>query len=406
MLSVTYRASSFLSLICFLLTACGLPSASNNSSSFAVSSLPVLRLDQSSLNAINPQVAVDDSDRVFVVWQDNNITFTYSTDGGKTFQSPVAIPGSSGGSYPRIATDGNGNAYVIWQTSTQFLLNYSTTNNFQPSPAVITSSVCSSQSSQSPVPQADIVNTGSTLAITWAQQSSCSNSSSPYEIMLDFQPLSNPATPPAPVNVFTESFFAGYPKISNFGVNPYLVYLQTSVSDLVLLEYSTTSSLQKSFPVKTGSANAGIPLSSSLGVDANGNSYVAWEASQPQGGGVDIFFNVLPANSSSFNLSPQNLTNNGGSKGSAVGIDSSQYVYVAFFSRPSATPKAYDVFLERSSNRGNSFTDPFNVSNTPGTSASYAPGLAIIGKNAFVVWDDNSFTSGSGQIFFQKLTLD
>ncbi|MFI5303593.1 MAG: hypothetical protein ACHQYP_02250 [Nitrospiria bacterium] len=405
MLSVIYRASSFLSLICFLLTACGLPSGSNNSSSFAVSSSPVLRLDQSSLNAINPQVAVDESDRVFVVWQDNSITFTYSTDGGKTFQSPVNIPGSSGGSYPRITTDGNGNAYVIWQASTQFLLNYSTTNIFQAFPVVITSSVCSSQSSQSPVPQADIVNTGSVLAITWAQQSPCSNPSS-YENMLDFQPLSNPATLPAPVNVFTDSSFAGYPKISNFGANPYLVYLQTSVSDLVLLEYSTTSSPQKSFPVNTKNSNAAIPLSSSLSVDSIGNSFVAWEASTPQGGGVDIFFNTLPAKSSSFNLSPHNLTNNGASKGSAVSIDSSQYVYVAFFSRPSATPKTYDVFLERSSNGGNSFTDPFNVSNTAGTSASYAPGLAITGKNAYVVWDDNSFTSGSSQIFFQKLTLD
>jgi hypothetical protein len=48
-----------------------------------------------------PQVAVDSSGNIFVVWEDdaaanNNILFSRSTDGGKTFSVPANISKSTG----------------------------------------------------------------------------------------------------------------------------------------------------------------------------------------------------------------------------------------------------------------------------------------------------------------------
>jgi hypothetical protein len=386
-----------------LLTGCGLPAGTNAISNFSAINTPTLPLSLLATDSRNPQVAADGANNVLVVWQDgNNINFVSSSNGGSSFTAPIPVPGSAGGAYPRLTTDGSGNAYVIWQSATQFLLNYSTTNGFQSSIAI--SSICPGQSSQNLVPQADITYAGTNLFIAWAKQASPCSTNSPYNILFTSLPVGSLGSIPTPVDILSDTVFAGYPKIAQFGGDPYIVFLKTSISDLMLSEYSLTSQTQTSFPVKTQNSNAQIPLSSSIGVDGGGNSFVAWEAYNPNLKGVDIYFNTLKKGNTLFNSNPINLSNNGASKGSVVGIDSSQYINVAFFSRPSANPNAYDVFLEQSRDGGKSFIGPMNISNTHGDSSSYAPGMAIVGKTAYVVWDDNS-NSTNHQIYFQKITL-
>ncbi|MBI3595054.1 MAG: hypothetical protein HY200_08860 [Nitrospirae bacterium] len=389
----------------FFLNVCGLPPGPNTAPTFATlfPSSPILPDPSPSqpINSRNPQIAVD-STGIYVAWEnssDGNILFSSSKDGGSTFSIPIVIPNSTNGTYPRITTDGNGNSFVLWQSPTQFLLNYSTSSQFRTS-AVTIANLCSSQSSQNSIPQADIIYNQNNLLITWAQVS-CS-SPTPYQIYFDSLLAQNPVTPSVPTKqILSESGFNGYPKISQLAGDPDIAYLQTSVSDLVLTEYSVTFDTQTSFRVNSQS----IPASVSLATDGNGNRYVAWAAHNPSQSGFDIYINNLNTGTTTFPVPPHNLTLNGASYGPAIGIDSSQYVYVTFFSRSTAFPTTYDVFLERSSDGGKNFIGPVNISNSSGDSFSYEPGMAVLGKTAYFVWDDNT-NSTFHHIHFQKVTLN
>jgi hypothetical protein len=214
-------------------------------------------------------------------------------------------------------------------------------------------------------------------------------------------PIVNPLTVSAPVNVTKNSspiLFLGYPKIKLFGGTPYIVYQTTSpTSGLYLSQMST--------PINVAGSQA-TASNVSLGIDNSGNSYVAWNPAQ---NGSDVYFNMLPAGSTlfKFNSPAPNLSNKPSTYGPAIALDSSQYVYVAFFSRP-AYQSTYDVFLTRTTNGGSIFTDAFDISNTLGDSFSYAPGIAITNKTGYIVWDDNSYTlnHSTNQILLQKILLD
>jgi hypothetical protein len=64
-----------------------------------------------------------------------------------------------------------------------------------------------------------------------------------------------------------------------------------------------------------------------------------------------------------------------------------------------SSPENFDIFFVKSTNGGNSFTKPMNLSNDPGI--SYQPRIAIDGNNGvYVLWTDNSL--GNYNILFTK----
>jgi hypothetical protein len=282
------------------------------------------------------------------------------------------------------------------------LLNYTLSGHFQSSVAI--STPCPSQFTQNPIPNADLAYSAGKLFVTWAQQTPCATG--PYNIYFDSLLASNPVPPQFPQkSIISDSQFTGYPRLSQYGGDPEILFDRSSISDFLLTEYAISSNIQTSFQVNIQSANmVQPPLDSSLVTDGAGNHYVAWEAQERTNGGVDIFFNTMKAGGA-FTFNPINLSNNGKAKGPAVAIDSNQYVYVAFFSKSNAFPTTYDLFLEQSKDGGKSFSSAFNVSNSSGDSASYAPGIAISGKTAYLVWDDNTNLT-THCIYFQKVALN
>jgi len=66
-----------------------------------------------------PQIAIDSSDNINVVWNDRgDIFFSLSSDGGATFSTPQNLSNDLRASAPRIATDPSGNINVVWQDNT------------------------------------------------------------------------------------------------------------------------------------------------------------------------------------------------------------------------------------------------------------------------------------------------
>jgi hypothetical protein len=99
----------------------------------------LIEVSRSSGNAFDPEIAVDSSEGVNVVWEDDGsgasaIMFARSADGGKTFSAPKLISSGSGeATEAHIATSPNGQIYVVWNQvinngSRQAFLSRSTDN--------------------------------------------------------------------------------------------------------------------------------------------------------------------------------------------------------------------------------------------------------------------------------------
>ncbi|MHB8484037.1 MAG: hypothetical protein ACYDBV_15170 [Nitrospiria bacterium] len=393
-------------------TGCGLKPGPTAPPPFATAASQAQQLSLPQFDSTNPQIVVDSSNRIYIVWQSNNsVVYTSSPDGGVSFIAPVLLTGTAGGTFPRITTDGNGNAYVIWYypnpPTNYILFNYTTGSSgaFQTNPLTIsTMPVPSPQGSAAPPADLTYDSTSKSLFIAWNQCSggiSCPTNDIYYSTVNLTPPITGANF--SPVVLVSNGFgFASYPKIMPVGGIPYILYSSSSPTSNLFLAKMTTPT-----PITFNVGNPSVALNASLGVNSNGDSFVAWNPNQPQPG-IDVFFNTLTATGTRFNFFPPlNLTNNGSSYGSVIALDSSQYVYVAFFSRTTANPNAYDLFLTRTPDGGVSFTGAMNISNSIGDSASYSPGMAIVGKTAYMVWDDNTLTqAGNHQIFFQKLTLN
>ena len=391
---------------------CGLPAGIGPPPPFATITQGPVILPSGLTAPLNPQIVADGNNHVFIVWQDiNGISYAYSPDGGLTFppQYRFPVPGSTGGTFPRVATDGSGNAFVTWFTGSNngsILLNYAISNVFQGTIPVSISPVPFPSAGISP-PE-DIFYGNNSLLITWSQCTATCNLPSNYEVFANTTTLSGTLTVTSITSAnFTTSTqvsgtaspsvlasgFAGYPKIRQFSAIPYILYQKQSPSGIFLSILDPI--LQKDIKIN----NSRVSSTVSLEINNSGKVYTAWN---PSGQKPDIFTSLLSLGGTAF-TAEWNVSNNGNSYGPAMGLDSSQYPYIAFLSVPGGGT-TYDVFLTRSSDGGAHYPYIYNMSNTIGNSFSYAPGLAIVGKTGYLVWDDN--TTGSRQIYFEKFSLN
>lgn len=82
-----------------------------------------IQIDDDTANQQNPAIATRGSNTVYVAWQDYrygnwDIFFAKSTNGGASFGPPVPVSDAGGvseQSYPDIAVAGNDNIHVVWQ---------------------------------------------------------------------------------------------------------------------------------------------------------------------------------------------------------------------------------------------------------------------------------------------------
>ncbi len=76
-----------------------------------------IRLD-AGLGGGSPNITIDNSGNVYVVWVKSGVRFTYSNDYGHTWHTnPLRIdsdPGTNTKLFPQMCADENGNVYVIW----------------------------------------------------------------------------------------------------------------------------------------------------------------------------------------------------------------------------------------------------------------------------------------------------
>jgi hypothetical protein len=112
------------------------------------------------------------------------------------------------------------------------------------------------------------------------------------------------------------------------------------------------------------------------------NVYIVWEDDEGKSGNSDIFFMKSSDAGKTF-TSKSDLSNDPSGSGTPQLSVSDGNVYVAWMG---TSPDNTDIFLAQSSNDGNSFTVPANISNDP--DISFNPILSVNGTHVFVEWTD------------------
>ncbi|MGC1708428.1 MAG: sialidase family protein [Nitrosotalea sp.] len=340
----------------FLVLALVLVTISPNSA-FADYSFPntAVQISNTGPDDYFPPAMVTSGSNVYLTWYDavlSDAMFAVSTDGGMTFSAPQDISNDASVlDNPQLAVVGS-NIYIIWTDNSNGnnQIFFSTSSNG--GSTFSTPGPLSGNTDSAGEPQ--IATTGSYVYLTW--QDTSSNPGSKPDIFFD------------------RSINSG----STFG-----------------------SSLNMSRNAASHSINSAIAISGS-------NVFVVWQDDAP--GNYDILYEKSSDYGATFNLgnmttpgAPLNLSNNTGNSISPKIAVSGSDVYVAW---DDFTPGYDAAFFARSTNGGDLFSSPVNLSIDPSVSHGTIPiseKIAASGSNVYVIWP-NTPPGGKPDVLYQRST--
>lgn len=302
-------------------------------------------------NAVNISNASSDSqspdiiasnDGIFALWVESksgrsDVFFSKSTDGGNTFGNSTnlssAVSGQSG--YAAFTQKGQ-DVYVVWQTSLSG-----------------TASVFLSKSS---------------------------DGGSSFE---------------KPVMVSNTTKLAAFPQIAISDNHVYFTWIEKSDNNSTNIVFAKSDD-------KASSIGTPLYLTHNLGISgipkllATGNQvYLAWEDNSK--GNFDVFISKSDDYGASFHP-PVDMSVNTGQSGAPQIAVSGDNVYAVWMDNTSGH---YDILFTKSSDGGKSFVTPVNISNLH-TDSGY-PELVINGNNIYVTWTQ-TISETNYDIFFAKST--
>ncbi len=338
----------------------------------------------------SPSVAVS-GNSVFVAWHDGTsgnfeIFLARSTDGGKTFGSPVNLSNNAGESFdPSVAISGD-SIVVAWDDATPgnfeiFLahsadggatfgspvnLSNNARNSFAPSVAVSENSVVVAWNDETPGNQeiflARSTNGGKTFNF--------------------------------PVNLSNNAGTSFDPSVAVSGNSVVVAWNdETPGNQEIFLARSTNGGKTFNFPINL-SNNAGRSFTPSVVVSGD-SVIVAWNDETP--GNFEIFL-VRSADGAGTFTHPVNFSNNAGTSLNPLLAISEDGVVVAWDNERPGNHR--EIFLARSADGGATFGPPVNLSQN-NAGASFGPSVAVSGNSVVVAWNDE--TSGNFEIFLARI---
>ena len=147
------------------------------------------------------------------------------------------------------------------------------------------------------------------------------------------------------------------------------------------------------------SENTGSSTNPQISSDGN-NVYVVWSDNTTTDSNFDIFSSRGTDGGLTFS-DPENINETTGSSTNPQISSDGNNVYVVW-QDDTDTPGIPDIFSARSTDGGLTFSDPENISETTGSSTN--PQISVEGNNVYVVWSDNTTTTGISDIFFARST--
>ncbi len=395
-----------------------------------------------SYDSEQPHVLVT-NDGVFAIWTANHngksdVIFSQSTDGGSTFSNPINLSESTSGQsiYPQLA-ENNNHVYVVWQSSLSgtstilmtksldggkifgkpVMISDDTKLSAFPQTAVSGNNVYSSWMEKSEDNSTNVVFTKSAdqggsfespvylthgvrnsgipkifadaqqVFLTWED-----NNKGNFEVFLSKSSNSGNSFD-SPVNISTSSGESGTPQALVYQNNIYEIWMDNTSGNYDIMFTKSTDggkTFSKPIDVSNLKGDSGYPQ---LAVWKN-DVYVVWTQTM-KGINYDIFFAKSSDNGNSFGK-PINLSNDFGPSGWPK-ISSDGTVYVSWVD---STPGKFDIFITKSNDGGTTFQDPTNLSSSK--SESYEHEMTVMNNAVYMMWQEGS--QGNYSVVFSKST--
>lgn len=339
-------------------------------------------------NSTIPQLEVSGND-VYAGWIDNSAgkfgaKFAKSADGGNSFGREVNL-GNIGGAPDNIRiAQYEGSVGAVWQSfsenrsSIAFAISNNNGANFS-GPIQI-----SGNAKDSAFPQ--IAMSGSNVYVSWLERTA-------GDVTNVFFAKSDDGGKSfsTPVAITNHTGNSGIPKMTADKDNIYLMWEDNRKNNYdIFLVASNDSGKTFGAPVNISQnpGNSGAPQ-----MIINGDSiYAVWM--DDSSGNFDILFSKSSDGGRTFS-SPVNVSETKLDSGYPQLYGDGNSVYVAW--TETINDKNYDIFFAKSTDSGNTFGQPLNISNSPGESGW--PQLAVDG-NVYVSWVDNS--TGKYDVYIVK----
>jgi RHS repeat-associated protein len=343
------------------------------------------------------QIAVDSGGNINVVWHafvgsagNVDIFFTRSTDGGVTFSAPRDISNNLlFSTAQQIALDSGGNINVVWAGSSDIFLSRSTDGGVTFSTPKNLSNGTGFCSPCSQAVQIG-VDPGGNINVVWRGFGSIGNIDTFFSRSTD-----GGATFSTPKRISNST---NVPAIGSTRIavdssgNINVVWEEDASLGSIFFSRSSDGGGTFSTPKKVSNNLTSSSLEQ-IAVDSSGSINVVWQELIPGLGQSDVFLSRSSDGGGTFST-PKNLSNDTRSSAPQVTLDSSGNINVVW---QDSSPGNSDIFLSRSTDGGATFSTPKNFTNDVGS--SLAPQMALDSKgNINVVWEDT--TPGNFDIFF------
>jgi hypothetical protein len=357
-----------------------------------------LNVSRSSASSSNPLISVDRLGAINVVWVsdapgNNDVFFSRSTDGGATFSAPLNLSNDPADSLsPQLAVDGSGNINVVWESDNikfGVLFSHSTDGGATFSAPVDLATNTGGSFGAQLVLAAD-----GSINVVWEDDSN-SGSNISYSRSSD-----NGATFSAPKNLSSTLGNSFESQIAVDAAGNIDVLWADSTPGNFDIFFSRSSDQGAIFSSPKNLSNSPTnSLHAHIAVDATGGVYAVWQENvAADAGNKDIFFTRSSDSGATFSA-PANLSNNfGNSAKASLIVDATGAINVSW---EDATPGSTNIFFARSQDAGATFSAPQNLSNDSGFSTDVQIAADKNG-DLNVVWSDDF--PGVNQILFSRFT--
>ena len=342
------------------------------------------------------RVAVDGRGNIYVIWNDNtsgvnDIFFTRTTDLGTTFSALKNISNNTGDSFiPQTAIDSAGNINVVWTDNTPgnndiFFARSSDGGTTFSTPLNLSHDMGSSFNTQIAVDSAGNIN------VVWED-----DTQNNLEIFFA-RSTNGGATFSAPKNISNNTGMSEIPEIAvDRAGHINVVWQDNTFGNLDVFFARSNDGITFSTPQNL-SNDSGASIFVQPAVDSSGNIYLVWEDTTPSNTGV--LFSRSTDGGATFST-PQNLLNGGIAQFPRIVVDSGGKIDVVWEDN---APGSFNIFFSRSSDGGITFSTPQNVSNN--TDLAHLPQAAVDSNgNINLVWQEGSVSQSD--IFFSRSIND
>jgi len=353
---------------------------------------PAKRLTWASGNSFNPDIAVDPSGNIHVVWYGETqgqyaVYYKKSSDGGTSWTSAKKLTPTSG-FCPAIAIDPSGNLHVVWQGGT--IVNYEIYYGKSTDGGATWTSgkrlTWNSGWSQEPVIAAD---SSGHLHVVWRDETP-GNSEIYYKKSTD-----GGATWMSSQRLTSTPGYSEYADIAvDASGNPHVVWDDDTPGNTEIYYKKSKDGGGTWTSIKRLTSTSGWPGDPEIVADSFGRLYVVFHYDKP--GNDEIYYKKSADGGGTWSPNLRLTWNSGTSWAPAMAIDPSDFLHIVWYDD---TPGNDEVYYLNSADGGATWSSSQRLTWNSGWSRQ--PAIAASSySDLHVVWYDK--TTGNCEIFYKK----